>query len=66
MQTVSVLKVLLTQYLRSVQDVLDEDTTSLVIVRHPFSRISSAYYSKLVALGFKNWNKVGTNPQSMS
>ncbi|TRY72259.1 hypothetical protein TCAL_00216, partial [Tigriopus californicus] len=35
-----------------------QDVTSMLIVRHPFSRLASAYYDKLIRLGRKSWQMV--------
>ena len=35
-----------------------EESFGLVIVRHPLSRLVSAYYSKMIDLGLKSWNKI--------
>ena len=37
---------------------LTENVTSLAVVRHPLSRLVSAYYSKIVDKGFKQWDTV--------
>ena len=34
------------------------DFTSLVISRHPFSRIASVYYQKLIDLGQSSWSPI--------
>ena len=40
----------------------EEENLSIVIVRHPLSRLASVYYQKFVELsGHKSWSKEGLN-----
>ena len=41
----------------SSERILSHVNASMIIVRHPLSRVVSAFQSKLVRLGFTSWDK---------